>query len=573
MNEVKKFHVNNAHGSSVMALFRPDGSPAVQGEDYSRWTGEYHKNGPKWSYTEGGIQSRQQVWFLVNQRSSHSGANDRKRIVGLNVGPECRTVEVELCGPWDEQPTQPPCPASVPELVYLAAIALAPAEHRERWAKLTETVRLSINDAYGTRVLGAFLEDGTPAKEGLHYVFWNGAYHKNGKWSYGEGGPAVPFGTTVWFIVNQRSTHSNADNRKRFVGVNVGGPGQTTSASWCGPWSEQPVPPPCPTGVPDAVYQAAVTTLPGEEHRQRWAALGEAVRYEVIGRVMCYVLADGTPAVEGEHYSLWTGAHTKAGKWSTTENGVALKPGQEVWLVIQNGGSHGRERYYRIVSYTTAGEVSLQWCGAWSSLTEEPTNPGVPELVYAGILDATREAREEGMAAARAAAEREVIRQLEEASAQENQAVADAAQAETEELTEVFEQLGQSLASAQYARQIALAATEAVGGDRYEAWSILSEESGAGYGRQRRQDALRQKLKVKDWAEGEPEGVSVLRSFLGLHRDRDFSPILYGAVLWLESQGAKVPPSPKSGPAPSQGGGLLSGLYAAPAQKKKEKKS
>jgi len=65
-------------------------------------------------------------------------------------------------------------------------------------------MQVSINDYCGTKVLHVFKLSGESAKEGEDFAPWRGAYHKNGKWSYTEGGVAMRNGI---LLLNRRSTH------------------------------------------------------------------------------------------------------------------------------------------------------------------------------------------------------------------------------------------------------------------------------------------------------------------------------------------------------------------------------
>lgn len=57
---------------------------------------------------------------------------------------------------------------------------------------------------------------GQKAIEGIDYAEWEGAYHKNGKWSYTERGVALRNGAIAWI---RRSTHSAGDWDLTFVVV------------------------------------------------------------------------------------------------------------------------------------------------------------------------------------------------------------------------------------------------------------------------------------------------------------------------------------------------------------------
>ncbi len=635
----------NAGKGRVLGVFRPDGSPAAEGVDYYG--------------TASGITSRTQVWAVVQSSSTHSAADDRKSIHGLNVHMTDGTVGTwgqELCGPWYETPTQPACPKGVPDAVYRAALALAPEKDRQRWATLSSTTRISVNDSRHSGVVAVFLPDGSPAVEGRDYFMWHGEYHKNGKWSYGEGGIAsaqevwaviqhrsahghsfgitginVPgaeskiFGRTLcravvpagspaalprghprcrlrggygtcagggpqalddpggtlkrlkiaegakmlgifrpdgspaaegsdysrwsdeshggiacsegkelWYVVNSRSTHHVSNNQKTVV--------RTTGGAWhlCGPWGEQPVQPPCPAGVPDVVYQAIIALAP-EEHRQRWQTLDATTRFEIkIEQIEAAILPDGSLAIKDQNYWEWTGKYTPNGKWSTTEQGVAVPTTQEVWFLNRYRGHGGRVRHFVGINVGEPGKTcSIHWCADWSTMTETPARPeGVPEAVYIAVLEVTREAREQGVRDALAAAKAAMVSEIEAVSAAEVQAQSDAEQAAAEGLTRIFEELGNDLGAAQHSRTIAQAAVEACSGDMGRALKILESElnNQTGYGREKQQVGLRKKLGLAgvEWSEKPHEQILV--GWLSTTKGRSFSPYLYGAVLWLEGQ-------------------------------------
>ena len=131
-----KYPVNDECGSKIIgSVLLPSGLLATAGEHFVEWSGTYHKNG-KWSYTEGGIATRQEVWFLINIRSTHSSANNQKMIVGLNVGSEGRIVNAYWTGSWKETASTPSRPIEVPELVYEVIFSFVPAEHLDRWKQI-----------------------------------------------------------------------------------------------------------------------------------------------------------------------------------------------------------------------------------------------------------------------------------------------------------------------------------------------------------------------------------------------------------------------------------------------------
>ena len=71
-----KININDESGTALIAVLKLDGTPAVEGVDYSLWNGEFHKN-EKWSYTEGGVALKEGI-VVLNQQSTHSSANNLK---------------------------------------------------------------------------------------------------------------------------------------------------------------------------------------------------------------------------------------------------------------------------------------------------------------------------------------------------------------------------------------------------------------------------------------------------------------------------------------------------------------
>lgn len=70
-------------------------------------------------------------------------------------------------------------------------------------------MKISINSETGTRFLSAFTLEGAPAVEGVDFIKWEGTYHKNGKWSYTEGGIGAK--NLVFFVLN-KCTHTVSNN-------------------------------------------------------------------------------------------------------------------------------------------------------------------------------------------------------------------------------------------------------------------------------------------------------------------------------------------------------------------------
>lgn len=72
-------------------------------------------------------------------------------------------------------------------------------------------MKISINDECGTEFISALSLEGKILIENEDFIKWEGEYHKNGKWSYSEGGVALNNGI---IIINQKSTHSAFNNKK-----------------------------------------------------------------------------------------------------------------------------------------------------------------------------------------------------------------------------------------------------------------------------------------------------------------------------------------------------------------------
>ena len=100
-----KIKINDEDGTVMVAVLKLDGSPAIEGEDYALWSGEYRKNG-KWSFTEGGVALREGI-VVINVRSTHSAENNKKRalIVKDNV-----LAETIFIGRIKDLPMKPDLP-------------------------------------------------------------------------------------------------------------------------------------------------------------------------------------------------------------------------------------------------------------------------------------------------------------------------------------------------------------------------------------------------------------------------------------------------------------------------------
>lgn len=539
--------VSDSCGSGVLGVFLLDGTPAVEGRDYTVWTGEYHKNG-KWSYSEGGIDSRVEIWAVINQRSTHSAGDNQKRFVGLNVAAsEGKTVVAGWCGPWVEVPTKPACPDGVPAAVYQAAMVLVPVADRERWDHMEGMTRYAVNDSCGSSVMGVFLPDGTMAVEGRDYLPWSGEYYKNGKWSYQEGGIASR--TEVWFVVNHRSTHSAGDNQKSIVGLHVAADnGQTVTVGLCGPWAEEPTKPACPCSVPEPVYKAALLLAP-PEHQTRWSAMTGTTRYSVNDAygsaviVDTIVLADGTPAVEGKDYLSWTGEYHKNGKWSYSAGGIASR--SEVWFVVNNRSTHrmndNQKSFVGLNVASSSGQtLCIFWCAGWNTSFEPAACPqGVPQSVYLAILAATQNARERATERAAQEAALEAKEKKVRQEAEQHRKDEELRQGQADGLGPVIEAVGGDVETARKAKDLAEAAVLQCGGRRAIALSALRSQATAPYGRARRQAGLRESIPGI-------EETNAGSRFLGQSRSADVDALLAGAVAWLDGTPALADPAPEA---------------------------
>lgn len=92
-----KVEINDEYGSHFVKAVNFEGHPAIVGEDYIKWEGQYHKNG-KWSYTEGGIASKN-VLFAKLKKSTHSMHTNQ---LSLHVIAEDKMVETVHIGKVSE---------------------------------------------------------------------------------------------------------------------------------------------------------------------------------------------------------------------------------------------------------------------------------------------------------------------------------------------------------------------------------------------------------------------------------------------------------------------------------------
>jgi hypothetical protein len=75
-------------------------------------------------------------------------------------------------------------------------------------------MKITLNDQYGSRLICVTKLNGEPAVEKVDFIQWEGAYHRNGKWSYAEGGVALKNGVVCHL---GKSTHRNFNNQLRFL--------------------------------------------------------------------------------------------------------------------------------------------------------------------------------------------------------------------------------------------------------------------------------------------------------------------------------------------------------------------
>ena len=136
-------------------------------------------------------------------------------------------------------------------------------------------MKLEIADAYGTSLIAILCLDGTPALAGEDYALWEGTYHKNGKWSYQEGGILLKNGIAV---VQRKSTH-RAYNNQKIAHVVMD---DVRREEWImGRFKETPVRPVRPENSPvplaaweaviDAIVAGLLTPEEQEKIRAKWS--------------------------------------------------------------------------------------------------------------------------------------------------------------------------------------------------------------------------------------------------------------------------------------------------------------
>jgi hypothetical protein len=70
-------------------------------------------------------------------------------------------------------------------------------------------MKININDECGSRCIAVLKNDFSSAEENRDYIRWEGKFHKNGKWSFSEGGIALKEGIV---ILLKKSTHYISNN-------------------------------------------------------------------------------------------------------------------------------------------------------------------------------------------------------------------------------------------------------------------------------------------------------------------------------------------------------------------------
>ena len=103
-----KLQVNDRFGTKCLAVLKLDGAPAIEGTDYMKWEGTYHKDG-KWSYSEGGVALQNGI-VIINYRSTHRSGDQQKSAIVIVGG--CKVDEFHICGRMDETQERPSVPRS-----------------------------------------------------------------------------------------------------------------------------------------------------------------------------------------------------------------------------------------------------------------------------------------------------------------------------------------------------------------------------------------------------------------------------------------------------------------------------
>lgn len=139
-------------------------------------------------------------------------------------------------------------------------------------------MKISIYDECGTTLDAVLKLDGKEGQEGQDFVKWDGPYHKNGKWSYSEGGVALTNGIV---LVTLHSTHS-AGNFVKELWVITANVQKKYRLGKMSNWAEKPK---NPTPLPDCVFDACIEiwldiyekSHPGSKETKmtKWALMGK----------------------------------------------------------------------------------------------------------------------------------------------------------------------------------------------------------------------------------------------------------------------------------------------------------
>lgn len=134
-------------------------------------------------------------------------------------------------------------------------------------------MKIKINDSDGSHLIAVLNLNGDPAVEHIDYILWDGEYHKNGKWSYADGGVALKNGVVLY---NQKSTHRNSNNQKMGILVKNN---ESTPFYIMGRFSETPEKPArnrfFPNDVWEKIINAICAAYPNSAPacREKWQAM------------------------------------------------------------------------------------------------------------------------------------------------------------------------------------------------------------------------------------------------------------------------------------------------------------
>ena len=147
-------------------------------------------------------------------------------------------------------------------------------------------MKIKINDENGTALIAVLKLDGSIAVKGVDYALWEGTYHKNGKWSYTEGGVALHGGIVIF---NQKSSHFGSNNIKRAYIVN-GDTVNDYAPVIMGRWDETPQKPQDTHGyfgvVWDAILKAVLEWGRGRSGESRQKVEEMEARWDAISKFL-----------------------------------------------------------------------------------------------------------------------------------------------------------------------------------------------------------------------------------------------------------------------------------------------